>query len=215
MLIDYKTLVQKHGWNPKGVIHVGGHRGEEQEVYDKLGVEFTIWFEAILESVREMSVIFKDRKNARIIHACLSDKCEYVNFNITNNFASSSILEMGTHKVNHPKIHNVSTKRFFTVPMSKYATVFKESEKKGGFKFDTLNIDVQGAELKVLKGAGDLLKQIKWIYCEVNTDYVYKDCALIDEIDDYLKGYGFERVETYMTPKNWGDAFYVKTRSND
>ena len=76
--------------------------------------------------------------------------------------------------------------------------------------YDFLNIDIQGAELLALKGFGDLLYNIKYIYTEINKNYLYKDCALVDEIDEYLISYGFDRVETSMTEFEWGDALYVK-----
>ena len=56
---------------------------------------------------------------------------------------------------------------------------------------------------------------------------MYKDCALLDEIDDYLSKYGFLRVEIDLGPgpnkidKNgnrdyiidgWGDALYIKKK---
>jgi hypothetical protein len=47
----------------------------------------------------------------------------------------------------------------------------------------------------------------------VNSDYVYKDCPLIGEIDEYLKNFGFERVETvWENGCKWGDAFYINRR---
>ena len=209
MLIDYKILVEKYGFAPKGVIHVGGHRGEEQVYYDALGVEITLWFEAIRESVIEMHEKFKDRNDILIMDRLISDKIETVEFNITNNLASSSMLDLGTHKSSHPKIHYTEKRKLKTDTLKHL--LFSETLESffNPNNYDTLNIDVQGAELKVLKGTGDILNDIKYIYTEVNTGEVYKGCALLPEIDEYLAGYGFERVETKMTPFDWGDAFYI------
>jgi hypothetical protein len=56
------------------------------------------------------------------------------------------------------------------------------------------------------------LPSIQYIYTEVNSDYVYKGCCLVTELDEYLAQFGFERVETswYNDVAGWGDAFYVK-----
>ena len=55
------------------------------------------------------------------------------------------------------------------------------------------------------------LHHIQYIYTEVNEEYVYKDCNLISEIDDYLNKFGFKRVLTRMAGNyGWGDAFYIK-----
>ena len=55
------------------------------------------------------------------------------------------------------------------------------------------------------------LNHIQYIYTEVNTEEVYKGCNLIGEIDDYLHGFGFERVaQDIYSQFGWGDAFYIK-----
>jgi sugar phosphate isomerase/epimerase len=76
-----------------------------------------------------------------------------------------------------------------------------------------VNLDIQGVELKALKGMGDYLKDVQYIYTEVNSDYVYKNCSIVGEIDDFLKQYGFSRVETsWFRDCRWGDAFYMKSK---
>jgi hypothetical protein len=56
----------------------------------------------------------------------------------------------------------------------------------------------------------EYLNKVDYIYTEVNSDYVYKDCALIQELDEYLLKFGLHRVETSWTDCKWGDAFYIK-----
>jgi len=75
-----------------------------------------------------------------------------------------------------------------------------------------MNIDVQGYELEVMKGSVETLKQIDYIYCEVNKAEIYENNAYIDEIDSFLSQYSFERVEIqWWEDHDWGDALYVKT----
>ena len=64
------------------------------------------------------------------------------------------------------------------------------------FKFDgsnnLLKIDVQGFELKVLKGISqELYKKIKWIYIEVSEIKMYKGQSSLKLIDDFLRENGF------------------------
>jgi hypothetical protein len=56
----------------------------------------------------------------------------------------------------------------------------------------------------------EYLNKVDYLYTEVNSDYVYKDCALVTELDEYLKNFGLERVETKWTNCKWGDAFYMR-----
>jgi hypothetical protein len=77
-------------------------------------------------------------------------------------------------------------------------------------EYNFLCLDVQGYELEVLKGAGKTLKQIDYILCEVNKDKVYDKCCHVNEIDDFLSTYGFERILTNWEGIIWGDALYLK-----
>ena len=73
-----------------------------------------------------------------------------------------------------------------------------------------LNIDVQGYELEVLKGADSILGCIQFMILEVNLDEMYEGCPLVEELDEFLKKCNFERIHTYWQSTSWGDAIYVK-----
>ena len=73
-----------------------------------------------------------------------------------------------------------------------------------------VNIDIQGAELLALKGMTATLPYIDYLYLEVYTKHLYKDCALLPEIRAFFKPFGFALQELQMTPHGWGDAFFVK-----
>jgi hypothetical protein len=81
---------------------------------------------------------------------------------------------------------------------------------KGSFNF--INIDVQGYELEVFKGATETLSDIDFIYTKVNTVEVYENCAKMNELDEFLGDvYGFKRTWTKLTKGDtWGDALYIK-----
>ena len=119
---------------------------------------------------------------------------------------SSSIYELGLHKDYYPHIDYVD---------SFYADtkLLKDIIYKYNIHYNFLNLDIQGAELNALKGMENYLHKVEYIYTEVNCDYVYKDCPLIDEIDEYLKKFGFDRVETiWQAGCKWGDALYINRR---
>ena len=65
-----------------------------------------------------------------------------------------------------------------------------------------MNLDIQGKELDALKSMGDYIQYVQYIYTEVNSEKVYKDCALLPEIDEFLKEKGFIRVACKM----WGNC---------
>ena len=47
-----------------------------------------------------------------------------------------------------------------------------------------------------------------------NSVELYKNGALINEIDAFLAQYKFKRILTNMTQHKWGDAIYVKCIDN-
>ncbi len=90
-------------------------------------------------------------------------------------------------------------------------SILKSILPKYNIDFNFLNLDIQGAELKALKGMEEYLNKVDYIYTEVNEDYVYKDCALVNELDEYLKLFGLYRVETkWCENYKWGDALYIR-----
>jgi FkbM family methyltransferase len=202
MLIPLNWLVQKYGLRFSGILHVGAHECEEIADYDKyLGRDLVVWIEALPDKVDFCKTTYP---GVLIEQAVVSDCVESVVFHRSNNGQSSSILDLGTHMIHHPHIHyvgdyEVKTQRLDSI-LNKYTV-----------PFNFINLDIQGAELKALKGMESYLSSIQYIYTEVNSDYVYKGCCLVTELDEYLGQFGFKRVETsWYGQAGWGDAFYIK-----
>lgn len=202
MLIPFGTLVKKYRLNISGILHIGAHECEEKGDYNNYGISDNkiIWIEGNPVIANKMT-----EKVKNVYNVLISDKEEEVEFIITNNGQSSSILELETHKKEHPHVFEIERKKLKTITISSFLETYNISP-----FFNFINLDIQGAELLALKGMGDLLKNIDYIYSEVNEKYLYKNCALIKEIDEYLSQYGFKRIETSMTPHGWGDAFYMR-----
>ena len=207
MLISYEDIIKKYNLNIKTILHVGAHIAEEKEAYFSNGCEKVIWVEGNPELCQSLLQSL-DIKNNIVLQAVVSDYDDQeVDFMITNNKQSSSILNLGLHKNLFPDIVMQSMS---TVKTKTLKTLFLENNLN--FKeIDFLNLDIQGAELLALQGIGEELTNLKAIFTEINTDYVYQECALITEIDQYLSNFGFERVETVMWSDHpWGDALYLK-----
>jgi len=202
MLISLHDLVKKYNIQFKGILHVGAHECEEITDYEKyLPRQLILWIDALENKVQLCKTTYQ---GVLIEHAVVSDKIETVKFNVSNNGQSSSILELGLHKEFHPQIHYVNSFETKT-------QMLKDIICKYNINYNFLNLDIQGAELKALKGMEEYLNKVDYIYTEVNSDYVYKDCCLITELDDYLKQFNLIRVETKWCENfRWGDAFYIR-----
>jgi FkbM family methyltransferase len=202
MLIKLLQLVEKYKINFKGILHVGAHECEELGDYLKyLPMNNILWVEGLVDKVQYCKNTFP---GIQIEHAVVSDIIESVTFNRANNGQSSSILEFGLHKNFYPGIRYISSESVTT-------QVLKDILPKYNIDYNFLNLDIQGAELKALKGMEEYLNKVDYIYTEVNSDYVYENCALVTEIDDFLLKFNLHRVETSWAENyRWGDAFYIR-----
>src|SRR6185437_12439788 len=201
MLITYEELLdilQKHDINITGVLHVGSHECEELDLYSKLQVipDKIIWIDALLTKVLESI----DKGIPNVYSAVITDQDDVdVQFNVSNNIQSSSVLPFKTHLVEHPWVHYTESKKMKSVTIDTFAYRY-------GIDMSTINMwnmDIQGAELMALKGGLKSLKHVKLLYLEVNEKELYEGCALLPEVDNFLKGQGFERVMIRMTEWGW------------
>jgi hypothetical protein len=207
MIIDVeeiKGILSSKKINIKGCFHVGAHDCEELTIYNKFGIksEDIVWVDALAFKVRQS--IAKGIPN--VYHALITDKDdEDILFNVANNLQSSSILDFGTHSTEHPGVVFIDKIHMNSITID----TFFERNNLDASKYDFWNFDIQGAELLALKGATQSIKHAKVLYLEVNSKELYKNCALIHEIDEYLAQFNFKRVLTNMTIHKWGDALYI------
>jgi len=188
-----------------GSFHIGAHECEEISFYNSLGLELKdmIWIEALNNKVIELN----NRNIPNVYNAVISDKDnEEIIFNIANNGQSSSILEFGTHSIEHPWVTYIDKIKMNTITID----TFIKNNNIDISKYNFWNFDIQGAELLALKGAHNVLNTAKVLYLEVNKNELYKGCGLINEIDEFLSHFNFKRVYTEMTSHGWGDALYIK-----
>lgn len=206
MIIPIEKLVKYH--KPKNVLHIGAHLGEEVDTYYNYGVDHSLWVEANVDLMRQLQSNISRYRNARSINAVLIDKDDQdLIFNISNNGVSSSIFEFGYHKIAHPDIVYVGHREMKSRTLN---TIFVENNIPFDL-YDFMNVDIQGAELLMLKGASEILPHLKCIYLEVNKKEVYKGSPMVEEVDEFLKNWGFDRVETeWFEETGWGDAIYIK-----
>ena len=187
-----------------GVIHIGGHYGEEVQDYIDEGIQQIILFEPLSENFN----ILKEKAgnlNANIegFQVALGAKKGTATMYVSDNEKqSSSILKPKVHLTHHPHVKFPTTEEVEVHTLDSYNC--------GNYNF--INMDVQGYELEVLKGGTKVLEQVNYVYCEVNRDEVYENNAYVEEIDEFLAQYGMERMETDWAGDIWGDALYIKTK---
>ena len=62
---------------------------------------------------------------------------------------------------------------------------------------DLIKIDTQGSELDILKGGEETIKQAKYLLLELSFVDFNKNGALIDDVLDLTRSYGFRMIDTF------------------
>ena len=213
MLIPFKEVcsILKYNRLPiNGILHIGAHDCEERRDYVENGVndEDIYWVEGNPDKV----LYNKENGVQNIYQALIYDVEKEVEFHVTKDplndgsCQSSSILPFETHSVHYPHITVGEVKKMKTVTLESLVST-------NNIPIENLtfwNLDIQGVELEALRSAGDLIRFANAIYCEVNVQSLYKGCALLGEVEQFMKEKGFTRVAMKLAEQGWGDALYIK-----
>jgi FkbM family methyltransferase len=95
-----------------------------------------------------------------------------------------------------------------TVPvttLARYAAIHAITD------IDLLHLDVQGAELKVLGGAGSLLERVKVVWLEAEAVALYEGQPLCDAVEEFMEGRGFVKVADTVGSVA-GDQLYIQPK---
>lgn len=211
--VDLPALLTAFRVQARGVLHVGAHLGQERPVYATLGCRRVVWVEAnpeLAETLRRRAAADPLPGLAEdVIEAAASDvDDQVVTFHVASNGHSSSLLEFGTHRASYPGISVVNRIDVRTRRMDRVLAERPEVASA----LNLAVVDVQGADLLVLRGLGEALGRFDALVVEVNRRPLYVGCGLVWDIDRHLLRAGFVRRHTTYNPAHWGDAVYVRTR---
>lgn len=191
---------------PKGVIHAGAHLAEELPIYLEHGVCNRCWIEANPVIFAKMKEIVPPEDE--VINVAVTDEDAILEFNLMDNGQSSSLLRPKTHLTRYPNIKpsgviQVKGRRLDSLAEYRLLDIMR---------YDFLYMDLQGAEMKTLRGFTKYIGRINYIMAEVNYEEVYEGCTLIDEFDAYLLKLGFiKQWATIHESVGWGDAYYKRS----
>ena len=214
MLIPAEKIKDYFIGKVDGVLHIGGHHGEEQSFYDEIGAKHVTYFEPHPKNFEVISKKLSEREDVTLVNTALGDEdnikkrmyCE-----TSNQGQSNSLLKPALHETYYPGI------QFNDAPVSvdqkKLDTYL--SETSDTTTYNLLNIDVQGYEYHVFQGAVETLKNVEWIITEVNFQEMYEGGKLFDDLHDFLTKQGFKLegvvpIHNGINEPIWGDAFYIR-----
>lgn len=199
--------------NVRRIAVVGAYHGHEILDFLKQYPNCEILaFEPLAEPFAILQKRYSQVDRVKLFNCALSDVAGEADFYKLGNGGecSSSLLEFKGHEHGH---------HFFIEEVRKVPTLtLKECSKN--LDIDLLWVDVQGAELKVLKGAP--LNKIKSLFLEVHThDFIkpwdeepYKDQTYIEDLMEYLIPRKFNLKALGLNNKEGngqGNSFWLKS----
>jgi FkbM family methyltransferase len=209
-------------WQALTIFDVGACEGEDSIRYAKRFPNARIYaFEPLPTNQRLIQANFEKYHvtNAELVPVALSDQCGPAEFFVSAgrpdvpfcgedwNYGnkSSSLLPPAMREPMHGWITFPETVR---VPCE---TVHRFCKSRGISRVDFMHMDVQGAEFRVLAGAGPTLKRVVAIWLEVAEQVLYQGQWLRPEMETYLRKHGFA-LATQLRRNVEGDQFYDNIR---
>jgi FkbM family methyltransferase len=190
-------------------IHVGAHFGEERADYEALGLAEVLWVEASRTDYGELVARLAVRSGAATRHSTVNafvadTSGQTVRLRRFSNEGASSSIYAATPLFKHywPSVEDTG------ISEEVVTTTLDDIAIETGFaKPDLLVVDVQGAELLVLKGGQTVLGQVKAVIVEVSRGRFYEGGVLYPELRDYLLARGFREAQRAL---GHGDQLYLR-----
>ena len=193
-----------------GLIHVGANRGSEYPTYCARTHGPLLYVEALPELAEFVRRRLDPERPHFMRQALVSDVGgETVTFHLaSNDGGSSSMLAPGRHADLYPFITFENTMELVTERLDDLV-----AERAEEASYNVLALDVQGAELKVLKGAPELLARVDAVFAEVASEPLYEGGCTFLEVTNLLAEAGLVFRAAEMNAEGWGDAFYSRSRT--
>lgn len=208
MSYSTKDLEGLCGVRPNHVIHVGAWEGVDVPDYLELEIPRITLIEALPEKAKLLRTKFKTNENVEILEYAASDTTgELVTF-YPLNYGSSSLL-----KPNLDSLREIFAD-FTEMEAIKVQTLKLDDITTSSIEQIMLIIDVQGAELQVLKGATSALRKTLLIKVEVSTVAYYEGQSYQSQIEQFLESHDFVKISQRISKTmGQGDAIFVRKRN--
>lgn len=197
-LIRAKTeWFNEMGYVPHGVVHVGAHLGEEIPWYLHRNMIPVIAIEANPEIFSQLVANFADEGNVQCVRAVLGERNEKSILHIGQHLHAPIDDTMGASLLQPNREYyswgnRETIQKHLPVEVHRFDSLYSD-DLFNHLTIDTLVIDVQGMELEVLKGFGDLLNNFDFLNIECSEKPIYNGEASAEEVVVWLAIQGFER----------------------
>jgi len=227
----FRQLLEQYEIESRGVIHLGGHLGEELLMYVLTG------FSKILLVEPHPQVFYQLEQFTKQLNTCLNEIQDFFNCSvgcqvvaipcaigdkdgICQLFEFSDTALSSTLKPSKVLLDSLANQGRNNKPKSTEKIAIKTLDSLlqnlpnewqiQDFNFLWMNI--QGAELLALNGGENVIKQLDYIFLETNFEKRYENSASPEKIDSLLSDWGFSPQWGIMSPNSQtlGMTLYIQ-----
>lgn len=173
------ALIRKLGFQPKTIIDVGVASGTP-ELYRVFSDCYFLLIEPLKEFESDLKAILR-QYNGTYVLAAAGARTGQVKFNVHTNHLDGSSLHKET-------MGGEADGYEITVPTTRIDDVLKEKQLDGPY---LIKVDAQGAELSVLDGAQQSLRETEVVVLEVSLFEFMVGAPQFYEVISYMKDYSF------------------------
>lgn len=209
----FKTIDSLNLARPKGILQVGASYGQELESFMNHGVNNALLIEPLPQPFAYISDICRKIPGYIAFNGLCSEASgQEHKFHIASNGGqSSSILTPDKHKdmFSHVKFGDQVLMQSTT--LDEILSFLNSSGYSGIIEnLDTLYMDVQGAEFRVLLGSPRTLKQINYIYTEIIRGGLYQGMHSLDTYCSLLEAQGFTLNNLNFNEYHHADMLFIR-----
>lgn len=226
MLHGYEMIFNKFKIPRTGVLHLGGHVGQELPMYAALGFKRVVMveplekeFKELQERVNNYNTMFdsladflseEPPSKAYAVNCAVSDELSTTVLYRTKMSSLSSLFKPISSDFSNQWNEETAYEKMSVqcVTIDALAERLPYSWKANDFSY--LRMNVQGAELKALKGAKEFLNSLYIIDFEVNLTARYEDIPNQTDFRVTLEDRGFSKILSYHAGPSIANEIYIR-----
>lgn len=183
--VEHRELLEQ--LRPGIVVDVGANRGQFSLLARSLFPDAqVIAFEPLAGAASDYSRLFGDDEQVTLHCCALGSRTARVEMYVSRRDDCSSLLPIGPDQVRFASGTGLARRE--PVLVERLDALLQPQDLDGDA---LLKIDVQGYELEVIRGAGELLDQFRHIYCEVSFIPLYLGQPLATDVINALADRGY------------------------
>ncbi|AKJ30253.1 FkbM family methyltransferase [Caldimonas brevitalea] len=198
---------------PRGILQVGASYGQELPMFLQHGVRHGVFIEPLPQPYAHLAATCRQIPNYVAVQAlCTDESGKTYTFHLaTNGGMSSSILPPANHLTVFSDVKFEGTVELSSHTLDDVTAFLGANGHAATMaELDTLYMDTQGAELKILMGANRTLKSIKYIFTEVMRGDLYAGQTPFPSFCAWLDACGYTLNNVYFDRHHAGDALFIR-----